>query len=100
MDPVKVGEGTVPAGLTRRVIVSVVVGGKATLAIIGSRDHDVLTYAEVGGGTFNLKNEIDLPGRDGTMPDAVTDIWQDGVGRVFRGLDWFNSVWLLADAIR
>ena len=86
MDPVKVGEGTVTTGLARRVSVSAVVDGKVTLAILGSRDHDVLTYAEVGDGTFDLKHEVDLPGRGGTMPDTAMDIWQDAVGRVFRGL--------------
>jgi elongator complex protein 1 len=100
MDPVKTGEGTVSAGLPRRISVSAAVDGKVTLAVIGSRDNDVLTYAEVGDGVFDLKNEVDLPGRGGTMPDAVVDIWQDPVGRVFRGLDWFYSVWLLTDTIR
>lgn len=99
MNPVKVGEGTVSAGLARRISVSAVVDEKVTLAILGSRDNDVLTYAEAGGDVFDFKNELDLPGRGGTIPDAVIDIWQDSVGRIFRGLRWLDSVRSLTDAI-
>lgn len=86
MNPVKVGEGTVSVGLARRVGVSTVVEGKFTLAILGSGEKDILTYVEVGGGAFEVKNEADLPGRGGTIPDAATDVWQDSAGQVFRGL--------------
>jgi len=85
MNPVKIGEGSVSIGLARRVSVSAVVDGKVTLAILGSRESDVLTYAEVGNGAFDIKNEFNLPGRDGTIPDASADVWQDSTGRVFQG---------------
>jgi elongator complex protein 1 len=86
MNPVKVGEGTVSVGLAKRVSVSAVVDRKVTLAILGSRENDALTYAEVGNGTFEPKNEVDLPGLGGTIPDAAIDIWQGPTGQVFRGL--------------
>jgi len=92
MNPVKVGEGTVPVSLARRVSVSSVVDGKVTLAILGSRENDALMYAEIGSGIFEPKNEIDLPGLGGTIPDAAIDIWQDSTGRVFRGLA--ASMWI------
>ena len=86
MNPVKVGEGTVSVSLARRINVSAVVDGKVTLAILGSRENDVLVYAEVGNGIFEPKNEVDLPGLDGTIPDATIDVWQGSAGQVFRGL--------------
>jgi len=85
MNPTKVGEASVSVGLARRVSVSAVVGGKVTLAILGSRENDVLTFAEVGGGNFDLKNEVDLSGVGGTMPDGAVDVWQDSEGQVFQG---------------
>jgi elongator complex protein 1 len=100
MDPVKVGEGSVPVGLARRVSVSAVVDGKITFAILGSRENDVLTYAEVEDGIFVAKKEVDLPGPGGTIPDAAVDIWQDSTGQVFLG--WLSSMslcWLLTRII-
>jgi len=91
-NPLKVGEGIVPISLARRVNVSAVTDGKVTLAILGSRENDALMYAEAGNGIFEPKNEIDLPGLGGTIPDAAIDIWQDSKGRVFRGLA--ASMWI------
>jgi len=85
MNPVKIGEGSVSIGLARRVSVSAVVDGKVTLAILGSRESDVLTYAKVGNGAFDVKNKFNLSGRDGTIPDAAADVWQDSTGRIFQG---------------
>lgn len=85
INPTKVGEGSVSVGLVRRVSISAVVDGKVTLAILGSRENDVLTYAEAGGGKFDVKNEVDLSGGGGTIPDAAVDIWQNSVGQVFLG---------------
>ncbi|KAF9647728.1 Elongator complex protein 1 [Thelephora ganbajun] len=84
MNPIKVGEGTISVGLARRVSVSTVADGKTTLAILGSRGNDVLAYAEAGDGIFEVKNEVDLPGRGGTIPDAAIYAWQDSMGQVFR----------------
>ena len=92
MNPVKVGEGTVSISLARHVSVSAAIDGKVTLAILGSRENDALAYAEVGNGIFEPKNEVDLPGLGGTMPDAAIDIWQDSTGQVFRGLA--SSMWI------
>ena len=92
MDPIKVGEGSISIDLARRVSVSAVTDGKITLAILGSRENDVLTYVEVGDGTFEVKNEVDLPGRGGTIPDATIGVWQDPIGQNFRG--WFPSTLL------
>jgi len=86
MSPVKVGEGSVSVSLARRVSASAVVDGRVTLAILGLRENDVLTYAEVGNGIFKPKNEVELPGLGGTIPDAAIDVWQDSTGQVFRGL--------------
>jgi len=86
MNPMKVGEGSVSVGLARRVGVSAVVGGKVTIAILGSRENDVLTYAQIGDGIFEVKNEVNLPARGGMISDAVADVWQDSAGQVFRGL--------------
>lgn len=85
VNPVKIGEGSVSVDLVRRIGVSPVVDGKAILVILGSRENDVLTYAEVGDSVFKVNNEVDLPGRGGTIPDAAIDIWQDPVGRIFQG---------------
>ena len=85
MDPAKVGEGVVSVGLARRVGVSAIIHGKVTLAILGSGENDVLTYAEAGGGRFDVKNEVRLPGGGGTLPDAAVDVWQNSVGQVFHG---------------
>ena len=96
MDPVKVGEGSVSVGLARRVSVSAIVDGKVTFAILGLRENDVLTYAEVEDGKFVAKNEVGLPGRGGTIPDAAVDVWQDSSGQIFLG--WLSSMsldWLL-----
>ena len=86
MNPIKVGEGTIIVDLVRRVSISAVVDGKATLVILGSRENDVLTYAELGDGAFEVKNEVGLSRRGGTIPDAAIDIWQDPTGQVFQGL--------------
>ena len=94
MNPTKVGEGTTSVGFVRRVSVSAASDGKFTLAVLGSRENDLLTYAEVGGGKFEVKNEVDLPGGGGTIPDAAVDIWQDPTGQIIQGssppvlLDW------------
>lgn len=85
MNPTKVGDGSVSVGFARRVTVSAVTDGKVTLAILGSRENDVLAYAEVGNEKFEVKNEVDLPGWGGTIPDASIDIWQDSKGQVFQG---------------
>lgn len=100
MNPMKVGEGSVSVGLARRISVSAVVNGKVTLVILGSRVNDVLIYVEVGDGTFELKDEVNLSGRDGKIPDAATDVWQDFGGHVFRGLGCTYVDWLFADAVR
>ena len=85
MNPTKVGEGSASIGLARRVSVSAVADGKVRLAILGSRENDVLVYAEVGGGEFEVKNEVELSGGGGTIPDAAVDTWQDPAGQVFEG---------------
>lgn len=85
MNPTKVGEGTTSVGIAKRLSVSTAANGKFTLAILGSKGSDVLTCVEVGGSAFEIKNEVDLPGRGGTIPDGVIDVWQDPTGRVFRG---------------
>jgi len=99
MNPMKVGEGSVSAGLARRVGVSAVVGGKTTIAVLGSRENDVLTYAEVGDDTLEVNNEVDLPARGGMIPDAAVDVWQDSAGQVFRGLSRLDVDPLLTDAV-
>jgi len=85
MNPTKVGEGSVSAGVARRVSVSAIVDEKVTLAILGSRENDVLTYAEAGSGNFDVKNEVNLSGGGGIIPDAAVDVWQDSLGQVFQG---------------
>jgi len=99
MNPVKVGEGSISVGLARRVSVSAVVDGKITLAILASRENDVLAYVDVGDGIFELRNELDLSGRDGTIPDAATDVWQDVGGNIFRGLSHSDTDCLLVNAV-
>ena len=94
MKPVKVGEGTVSVGLARRVSVSTVIDGKVTLAVLGSRENDILTCAEVGDGKFEPKDEVDLPGRGGTIPDTAMEVWQDSAGQVFQGLSCAHVDWL------
>ena len=91
MSPVKVAQGSIPAILARRVSVSTLVDGKLTLAILGSKENDVITHVEVGSGVFEVRNEITLPGRNGTIPDAATDIWEDCAGQVFQGVDSCSS---------
>jgi elongator complex protein 1 len=86
MSPTKLGQGSVPVGLARRVSVSAVVDGKVTLAILGSRENNVLTYVEVGDGVFEIKSEVALHGWGGTIQDAAIDIWQDPMGQVYRGM--------------
>lgn len=86
MNPIKLGEGSVSVGLARRVSVSTVVVGKITLAILGSRENNVLTYVEVWDDVFQPKNEVDLHGSGGIISDTAIDIWQDSMGQVFRGL--------------
>lgn len=99
MNPVKIREGTVSVSLARRVSVSTVTDGKVTLAILGLKENDVLVYAEVGNGTFEPRNEVDLLGRGGTIPDAAIDFWQDSTGQVFRGLSRLGVNWLPVDAV-
>ena len=94
MEPVKVGEGSVSIGLARRVSVSTVADGKVTLAILGSKENDILTCAEVGDGRFEPKDEADSPGRGGTIPDTAMDVWQDSAGQVFQGLSCTRVDWL------
>lgn len=100
MNPAKLGECTVSVGLARRIRVSEMVHGKVTLAILGSRVNDVLIYVEVGGGAFEVKNEVDLHGWGGTIPDAAINIWQDSTGQIFRGKSAPSYPgWLLTHAI-
>lgn len=86
MNPVKLGTGSVSIGLARRVSVSAAVDGKITLVILGSRENNILTYAEITDDVFDVKNEVSLHGFGGTISDAVIDIWQDSIGQVFRGM--------------
>lgn len=86
MNPIKLGEGSVPIGLARRVSVSAVVDGKVTLAILGSSKNNILTHVEVGNDLFEHKSQVYLHGWGGIIPDAAIDIWQDSMGQVFRGM--------------
>lgn len=91
MNPVKIAEGSISAVLARRVSVSTVFDGKITLAILGLKENDVITHVEVEGGVFEVRNEITLPGRNGMIPDAATNIWEDYAGQVFQGVDCCSS---------
>lgn len=84
MNPIKLGEGSISIGLARRVGISAVVDGKATLAILGSKENNILTCVEVGDGVFDVKNQVDLDRRGGTIADAGIGIWQDSTGQLLK----------------
>ena len=85
ISPIKIGEGSVSVGRARCASVSPVIDGRVTLAILGSRENDVLVCVEVGDGVFEVKSEINLPGWGGMIPTAAINIWQDATGRIFQG---------------